>query len=319
METIPESSLLGQEHSEETKKNIATPDLVFEWRKHYLKEGHSVASTTTYFNYIKSFVGYGIEINQKNINTFRTKSSSGSSSGSLKNFFQFLVNKKEFPQEILYIHFDKSKSKKKFPESLDIQEVNKLIEAMPRLKDKYFTIVLSSLGLRISEGLKLKFEDFSWSSWLLDRTKQGSVNLKNTKGGRFRTIPVSPELMELLYSDNVCKKTSEGIPIGNLIFDYGIMEFLNNKEHTLDENQYDYLKYAGDRYRDILERTSKNVLNKKVHPHQFRHSRAQDLMNRGLPIESLRLYLGHSNLSSTSIYASASAEKLKEDMSNLRE
>src|SRR3990172_10268162 len=172
----------------EPKKFLANLELSKEWRIHYLKAGHSVASTTTYFNYIKLFLfdNFDQEINQKGVDRFMSKHPSGVVSGALKNFFQFLVRKKEFPQEFVYIHFDKSKSKRKFPEALEPIEVEKIISAMGTvgLKEKYFTIVLANLGLRISECLKLKWEDFLWASWLEDRTKQGSVNLKNTKGGK---------------------------------------------------------------------------------------------------------------------------------------
>jgi site-specific recombinase XerD len=124
--------------------------------------------------------------------------------------------------------------------------------------------------------------------------------------------------MEMLYSNAVNpNKTNDGIPIGNLIFDWGIMEFLNNKEQTLDENQFDYLKYASDRYRNLLERISKEVLNKRVHPHQFRHFVAQSLLNKGLGIVHLKLFLGHQNLSSTEIYAKSSAELLKKELEKL--
>jgi len=302
------------------QKLLANPELVFEWKKYYLREGHSVASTTTYFNYIKKFVGYGIEISQKKVDNFRSKSSSGAVAGALKNFFHFLVKKKEFPQELLYIYFDKSKSTKKFPESLEPIEVDKIVEAMSNVgfKEKVFTIVMAHLGLRIGECLKLKFEDFSWSSWLQDRTKQGSVNLKNTKGGKFRSIPLSSGLMEILYSNSVNpNKTKDGIPIGNLVFDFGAMDYINRKEYSNEENLFDYLKYAGDRYRNALERVAKEVLNKKVHPHQFRHYRAQSLLNNGLSLVHLKEFLGHSNISSTEIYAKSSPELLKKEMEKL--
>jgi integrase len=308
----------GSEEAKTADESFVTPELVQEWKKFYLREGHSVASTKTYFNYIKSFVDYGVFVNQKTVDRWRVKSTAGAAAGALKNFFNFLVKKKEFSQEILYIHFDKSKSQKKFPEAFETIEVEKIIEAIPGLKEKYFTIVMANLGLRIGECMKLKWEDFSWATWLQDRTKQASVNLKNTKGGKFRTIPVSPEIMEILYQDNVNpNKSSQGIPIGNLIFDFGIMNYLGNKEQSTEENIYDYLKYAGDRYRLALDKVTKETLNKKSHPHMFRHYRAQSLLNKGLPLVHLKNYLGHASISSTEIYAKSSAEQLKKELEKI--
>lgn len=296
------------------KKILVTPDLVLEWRKHYLREGHTVHSTTTYFNYLKRFVGYGIEINQKNVDRFREKNMAGACMGALKNFFKFLVDRKEFPPETLFLRFDKSKSTKKFPNSITPLEVQSIIQAMPSLKEKILTTTIYELGLRISEALKLTWQDFAWSTWLLDKTQQGSVILKETKGGKFRSIPVSKELMSLIY-DSHPNRTSTGIPIGNLLFDYGIMEFLTNKEQTLEENKYEYIVvHAEDRFRKMLYKISKQAIGKRINPHMLRHSKAQDMMNHNVPIESIKRFLGHARLSSTEIYAQASAEKLKKDL-----
>jgi integrase len=184
---------------------------------------------------------------------------------------------------------------------------------MPSIKEKYLTLLTYELGLRISEALKLTWSDFNWSGWLLDRTKQGSVNLKNTKGGKFRSIPVPDYLMNELYEHHK-QRNSFGIPIGGLLFDFGISEY-SEKDKTLAENQYNYIVvHAEDRFRKLLYKVSNTVLGKKVNPHQLRHSKAQDLMNHGVPIETIKAFLGHSNISSTEIYASASSEKIRSDL-----
>lgn len=296
-----------------TREILATPELVNEWKKYYLREGHSFHSTTTYYNYIKRFVSYGIKINQKTVDKFREKNMSGACSGALKNFFQYLVLKQGFPPETKYIHFDKSKSTKKFPNSIDPLEVKKLVNAFENIMERNLTLVIYECGLRVSEALKLTWADFNWISWLQDRTKQGSVNLKNTKGNKFRTIPVSFELMEKLYNDHK-NRTSDGIPIGGLLFNFGISE-VYDKTKTLDENQYNYIViHAEDRYRKRLYKISKEVLGKRINPHSLRHSFAMDLMNHNVPIESIKRFLGHTNISSTEIYAQASASKLSKDL-----
>jgi integrase len=294
-------------------KIIAMPEMVLDWKKHYLKEGHSVHSATTYYNYIRRFVGYGIKVNQKTVDKFRENNMSGACSGALKNFFKFLVHKKDFPRELLYIYFDKSKSTKKFPKSITPLEVTKIIEAMPSLMEKNLTLMTFELGLRISETLKLTWGDFSWTAWLQDRSKYGSVNLLNTKGGKFRTIPVHPYIMEKLYNDHK-NRTAEGLPIGGLLFDFGIKNYIDPKK-SKEENQYNYIVlHAEDRYRKLLYRVSKEVLNKLVNPHMLRHSKGQDMMNNNVPIETIKAYLGHGSLTSTEIYAKASPEKIRADL-----
>jgi integrase/recombinase XerC len=302
------------QEEDEASKFLANPSIVLEWKKHHIKEGHTVHSTITYFNYIKRFVGYGIKINQKTVDKFRENSMAGACSGALKSFFKFLVIKKGWPRETMFIYFDKSKSTKKFPNSIHPLEVKKLIDAMPTLKNKNLTLTIYDLGLRLSEALRLKWSDFNWIKWLQDKTKQGEVDLTHTKGGKFRSIPVSVELMERLYNDHQLR-TPEGIPLGVLIFDFGSSEYLLDKSKSIEENQYNYIVvHSEDKYRRLLYKISLEVLNKRINPHILRHSKAQDMMDHNVPIESIKRYLGHARISSTEIYAQASAEKLKSDL-----
>lgn len=299
----------------DSEKLLATPDMVLEWKKHHLREGHSIPSTNTYFSFIKRFVDYGILVDQKSVNRFRANNMSGPCAGALKAFFRFLVVKRGFPEEIQNMRFDRSKSTKRFPSGLQAIEVQKILIGMGEvgLKEKLLTLTIFELGLRISEGLKLTWSDFTWATWLQDRNQQGTVNIMNTKRGKFRALPVKPELMEILYSAHQ-NRNNEGIPIGNLVFDFGIMSYLGIKDRTLEQNKFDYINYASNRYRDLLYRTSKSILGRRINPHKLRHAKAQILMDSGMPIESLKALLGHEKISSTEIYAQASAEKLKKDL-----
>jgi integrase len=320
---VPQEMMGGEGLPEEKPKEKfeALPEMVNNWKEFYLREGHSFHSTMTYYNYIKRFVGYGTFINQKTIDKFRISNTSSASSGAVKNFLNFLVNKKGFPREIQYIHFDKSKSTKKFPKHISTLEVEKIINGMPDLKFKNLTLVISTLALRLSEALKLRWSNFSWITWLEDKTKSGTVNLIDTKGGKFRSIPVPQFLMEKLYNEHP-RRNNLGVPIGNdpsfdIMFDFGLRQHLEGKEN-LEEKQYNYIVvHAEDKYRKVLYRVSLEVLGKRINPHQLRHTRSQDLLDRGLPISSLQTYLGHSSIKSTEIYAQASPEKLRADMERL--
>ena len=50
----------------------------------------------------------------------------------------------------------------------------------------------------------------------------------------------------------------------------------------------------------------------RVSPHLLRHSVATTLLERGLPIEQMQTFLGHSKLETTPIDAESSAEMIKE-------
>ena len=48
-----------------------------------------------------------------------------------------------------------------------------------------------------------------------------------------------------------------------------------------------------------------------VHPHRFRRTIATDLLNRGMPIEQVKEFLGHEKLDTTMIYCAVRAESVK--------
>lgn len=300
------------------EKSIATQELLSDWKKYYLKEGHSVHSMITYYNYIFRFVGKGTEINQKVIDRFmnKDKNSSGACGSAIKNFIKFLVRKKGFPMELLSLYFEKTRSEKKMLKYLDPLEVQKLIDSIDLEKDgityKLLTKTIYELALRVSEALKLQWNDFNWVTFLQDRTQKGMVNLKNTKGNKFRAIPISSELMNILYEEHK-SRSGEDIPTNGLVFKIG--ELKPEKGKTIEQTQYEYIVvHAEDTYRKWLYKKSLEVLGKRINPHQLRHAKAMYLINKGMPIESIKELLGHSSINSTQIYAKINPERLKKDL-----
>jgi site-specific recombinase XerD len=53
----------------------------------------------------------------------------------------------------------------------------------------------------------------------------------------------------------------------------------------------------------------------KVAPHKLRHSIDQYLYDRGLPLEPIQKFLGHSAIKATQIYARSSIKHVQDDMS----
>lgn len=290
---------------------IVTRELVDEWRKWYLTTGHSLSSTSTYYSFIKKYVREEVDITQETVDKFRSNNMSCPASGSLKSFFKYIIDKKKFPKSILEIRFDRNKHTRKYPESITVREVEIIINNIEQRRSKILTMILFELGLRINEGLKMNWNDFNWSDWLLDQTQYGKVVLRQTKRDKFRTMPVPSRIMKILY-EACSNKTESGIPITGFVFRFGvgIEEYLKDRQFTSEENLYRYLDYEKNYYRDILARVSMECIGKKVNPHMLRHSKAQFLMDRGMSIESLKRFLGHKSISTTEIYAQASTEKL---------
>jgi integrase len=140
--------------------------------------------------------------------------------------------------------------------------------------------------------------------------------------------------MQKIYKDHCSIEpknvSSTGIPLGYHVCDFGYFDYVHidlqgiketkeERENRIKEEKYKYVDYAERTYRGLLYKVSLEVLGKRINPHIFRHARAQYLMNKGLGIEFIKSFLGHSSLTSTEIYAQASPELLKREMKRIRE
>jgi len=69
---------------------------------------------------------------------------------------------------------------------------------------------------------------------------------------------------------------------------------------------------------DYVKKVGKQAgVEKNVHPHIFRHSRAMHLLQDGMPMEVIQKLLGHANISTTQIYARLSLEEVQKDIDRI--
>ena len=130
--------------------------------------------------------------------------------------------------------------------------------------------------MRISEVIHLKKEDFNFEA--------NEILIKNSKG-------------------NVDRK----VYIHSLIKESIIHEF---KKHDSIKNAFNITK-------DFICYTFQkinNELNYKKHitPHSLRHGGAKFLLKEGMPINELKIFLGHQDLKTTEIYINANEEEVKD-------
>ncbi len=53
-------------------------------------------------------------------------------------------------------------------------------------------------------------------------------------------------------------------------------------------------------------------LPERIHAHQLRHARAMQMLRAGVPLPHIKEFLGHANITTTSIYASADNKMVRE-------
>ena len=76
---------------------------------------------------------------------------------------------------------------------------------------------------------------------------------------------------------------------------------------TLDK-PHDRLTVAGVQY--MLRQLGRRSKVDNTHPHRFRRTIATDLLNRGMPIEQVKEFLGHEKLDTTMIYCTVKEESV---------
>jgi len=161
-------------------------------------------------------------------------------------------------------------------------------------------------GLRVSEAVALDIGAIRFGGG--GRLAAGSVTVEKGKGGRRRVVPLSAgvrdDLVDYYYGERVDLEELSGQRRDALV--------LNSRGKRM--RQWTYNKVlAGLIGRAIGEqRLSTEVLTKRTSYHGLRHAIATHLLERGLSLEQVRLFLGHQHLETTEVYTHVSAELLGE-------
>ena len=149
-------------------------------------------------------------------------------------------------------------------------------------------MTLYSTGMRRAELCHLKVENIDSERML--------VHIRHGKGGRDRSVPLSPKLLETLreYYRWMKPKT--------YLFPGAIRNWRVDKPITP--------KVPWLACREAAERAG---IDKPVRPHLLRHSFATHLLEQGADLPTLQALLGHAELKATSIYLHLSERHLNQD------
>jgi integrase/recombinase XerD len=176
----------------------------------------------------------------------------------------------------------KLKESKKFPGCLTNEQVETLVNACHRLRDKLIILMLYGTGIRKGELLGLKHEDIgdcgNNTIRIVRRINQSGVRSK----GKERVIPVTPELLQM-YNNY-------------LIYEYPEVEsnyvFINIWSGEIGQQMHP--KVINTMFRRLSEKTGI-----KVHPHLFRHTYATRLLKAGYSPDRVKHLLGHTSIITT--------------------
>jgi integrase/recombinase XerD len=178
---------------------------------------------------------------------------------------------------------ERPKTRKRVVARLSRDEETRLITHAYRMQGErgLFIKTLFQTGARVSEFVNLKAEDVFFDEQM--------ILIAKAKGGKSRYVPILPELAQELRT-HLGQRT-----VGYL--------FETNRA----------TRYSPRRIQQIIKETAEQAeITKRVYPHLLRHSVATTLLERGMPIEQIQKFLGHSKLETTQLYAESSTEMMRE-------
>lgn len=183
-------------------------------------------------------------------------------------------------------HTKSTLGRKFHPETFTKDEVMALVEAnnggVSGLRNKVLLIVLYRCGLRVKEVVGLRYSDYN----------AGEATLRVIgKGNKMRVVGLD-QATKMNMDLWMLKRRELGINgVGNPSIFCGI-----SKNNFAQPIQTVYV-------RNLLKRlAAKAGIEKRVTPHNFRHTFAHDLLNEGIGLQHIQISLGHGSISTTSRY-----------------
>jgi len=180
---------------------------------------------------------------------------------------------------------------------LSVEQVQAILDAQRRLRDRFLFGLLFETGMRVGQALGLRHEDVvSWERRIEIRSRDDNANGARGKGGR-GSVPVSAELMRL-HLDYVHEE------YGGLDSDYVFVNLWGGRYGA--PMRYDSVY-------DLARRTSVRV-GFEFTPHMLRHTHATLARRGGMPLDALQRMLTHRSQTSTQVYAHLDVEDLRREL-----
>jgi len=184
------------------------------------------------------------------------------------------------------------KIEKKLPEIMTQAEVNRLLEqpkgATPKeLRDKAMLELLYATGIRVSELISLKSSDIN--------LQMGFVICKDAS--KERVIPFGNQARTALLAYLERGRNA-------MVDNYGCEGlFVNCSGQSMSRQGF---------WKLIKYYAKKAGIDSEITPHTLRHSFAAHLVENGADLRSVQEMLGHSDISTTQVYASMNHNKIRE-------
>lgn len=210
---------------------------------------------------------------------------------SLRVYYKFLL-RNNYIKENPMLLVSSPKQEKKLPNYLNYSDLNQLLNMPDKsttlgLRDALIIELFYSTGIRLSELVDIKIENLDFY------------------GNKIKVLGKGNKERYVLFG-KVCSELMQ--------------EYINTSRIELNKKMNNYLilnkngdKFTGRGIEDVIKKyITQTGLKGKITPHTLRHTFATHLLNEGADLRSVQELLGHSNLTTTSIYTHISNERLRQ-------
>jgi len=201
---------------------------------------------------------------------FKTRNSMCHSISALKLFYKLTIK-----QPLKFKHIEYPRSEKKLPLVINKEYLLEKISLIENSKHKAIIALAYSTGMRVSEVVNLKMEDFDLESNL--------IFIRNGKGRKDRVVPLSVAVRGLLR-----------------------LYYAEYKPIVYVFNGQGGGKYSARSCNEIV----KKYLGEKYHFHTLRHSTFTNLAENKVSLPVIQKMAGHSSSKTTSLYIHLSNRSL---------
>ena len=252
-----------------------------------------------YCNYLESANLSPVKMNEAGLNEYldtlkengKAVSTVSRNLASLRSFYQYLYKTKVITEDPT-INLESPKIERKLPKVLTSDQVELLLEQpksvdLKGYRDKAMLELVYATGIRVTELISLNVSD---------------INLENG------------------YIKCVGKTKERIIPIGSLAVN-ALKEYMEKSRAILLKDEGDqalFVNVNGHRltrqgfWKIIKQYKTQANIDVDITPHTLRHSFAVHLLENGAELRAIQEMLGHSDISSTQVYAQIGQNRIKD-------
>jgi len=211
----------------------------------------------------------------------------------IKAFYKFLMVEELVENDPTSL-IEGPKLGRKLPDTLDLQEITKLLEAIDMstpegARNRAMLEVLYGSGLRVSELVELKISNVYFDVGFLRVIG---------KGNKERLVPCGTDALKFLNS--YIKDIRVHVPVQKGFEGH---VFLNRRGKKLTRVMV---------FMVIKDLAARIGLKKSISPHTFRHSFATHLIEGGADLRAVQEMFGHESITTTEIYTHLDRDYLKQ-------